>query len=403
MSDLTFNGGQNAAFFGNQQFTVRNFTISNADNAINMVWDWGWTFKSMTIQNCSIGLNMTNISPSAQTVGSVTFVDSSICNTPIGVLTSHAANATFTNGILVLENVKLQNVPTAIQGAGNTTLLPGTTPGGSLSIQTWAQGHSYTPDGPTSIAGPISPLTRSPLLLDGDKFYERSKPQYADIPATRFLSARTAGAKGDGMTDDHGALQALLLKAASTGCIVFIDSGVYRITQTLYIPPESKIVGEAYPVIMSSGLFFANMQNPQPVVQVGRNGEAGCIEWSDTIVATQGAQAGAVGIEWNIVSEARPSGMWDVHVRIGGFAGSNLQLADCPATPPDIPMTSANINETCIGAHTSMHVTSGARGLYMENVWLWTADHDLDDPVFTNITIYSGRGLNMQADSRVWL
>lgn len=34
MSDLIFNGGQNAVFFGNQQFTVRNFTINNANNAI---------------------------------------------------------------------------------------------------------------------------------------------------------------------------------------------------------------------------------------------------------------------------------------------------------------------------------------------------------------------------------
>lgn len=41
MSDLTFNGGQNAASFGNQQFTARNFVINNAKNAINMVWDWG--------------------------------------------------------------------------------------------------------------------------------------------------------------------------------------------------------------------------------------------------------------------------------------------------------------------------------------------------------------------------
>ena len=41
MSDLTFNGGQNAAFFSNQQFTVRNFTVNNANNAINMAWDWG--------------------------------------------------------------------------------------------------------------------------------------------------------------------------------------------------------------------------------------------------------------------------------------------------------------------------------------------------------------------------
>lgn len=50
-----------------------------------------------------------------------------------------------------------------------------------------------------------------------------------------------------------------------------------------------------------------------------------------------------------------------------------------------------------------MHVTPGVRGLYLENVWLWTADHDLDDATFTNITVYAGRGLNMQAEGNVWL
>lgn len=184
----------------------------------------------------------------------------------------------------------------------------------------------------------------------------------------------------------------------SSGKTVFLDSGVYRITRTLYVPKESKIVGEAYPVILSSGPFFTEMPNPQPVVQVGKRAEKGCIELSDFVVGTQGAQAGAVGIEWNLVSENTPSGMWDVHVRIGGFAGSELQLADCPAIPE-----SSTVNEKCIGAHTSMHIATGVRGLYMENVWLWTADHDLDDPVFKNSTVYSGRGLNMEADVEIWL
>lgn len=356
----------------------------------------------MTINNCSVGLNITNISPSEQTVGSATFIDSNINDTPIGVLTSHALNTTFTNSSLVLENVKLSNVRTAVQGVGNTTLLFGTGTGGTKSIEGWAQGHSYTPDGPSSISGSIPAFSRPQALLDGDKYYERSKPQYADQSAEQFSSVRSAGAKGDGVTDDYQVLQDLIIRAADTGRIVFIDAGVYRITKTLYIPKESKIVGEAYPVIMSSGSFFSNMDSLQPVVQVGQHGEEGCVEWSDTIVATQGAQPGAIAIQWNLVSSEKPSGMWDVHVRIGGFAGSQMQLADCPATP-DVAAPTGPINKSCVGAHTSMHVTTGVRGLYLENVWLWTADHDLDDATFTNITVYAGRGLNMQAERNVWL
>ncbi|KAI4174041.1 MAG: hypothetical protein LQ343_002605 [Gyalolechia ehrenbergii] len=398
--NLVIDVTNNAASFGNQQFTVRNFVINNANNAINMIWDWGWTFQSIKINNCSVGLNITNESPTSQTVGSATFIDSSISNTPIGVLTSHARNATFTNGSLVLENVQLENVRTAIQGIGNTTLLFGTANGGSRTIAAWAQGHSYEPTGPKSTAGPVPPFARPQALLDGStkNFYTRSKPQYAELAVSQFISARSAGAAGDGTTDDTNSLQDLFLRAVSSGKTVFLDSGVYRITRTLYVPKESKIVGEAYPVILSSGPFFTEMPNPQPVVQVGKRAEKGCIELSDFVVGTQGAQAGAVGIEWNLVSENTPSGMWDVHVRIGGFAGSELQLADCPAIPE-----SSTVNEKCIGAHTSMHIATGVRGLYMENVWLWTADHDLDDPVFKNSTVYSGRGLNMEADVEIWL
>jgi glucan 1,3-beta-glucosidase len=42
----------------------------------------------------------------------------------------------------------------------------------------------------------------------------------------------------------------------------------------------------------------------------------------------------------------------------------------------------------------------------MENNWLWTADHDLDDPSNNNtqITIYAGRGLLIESlQGRVWL
>lgn len=82
------------------------------------------------------------------------------------------------------------------------------------------------------------------------------------------------------------------------------------------------------------------------------------------IVSTQGTQAGAMLIEWNLASgSGSPSGMWDVHIRVGGFAGSDLQVAQCPVTT-----SSTSVNMACVAAYMSMHVTSGASGLYMENV-----------------------------------
>lgn len=110
------------------------------------------------------------------------------------------------------------------------------------------------------------------LQSDG-KYYERSKPQCECLPYSSFLSARSAGAKGDGRTDDTNALQTAINNAKSQGKVLFLDHGNYLVTKTIYIPNGSKITGESYPVIMSSGSFFNNLTTPQPVVQIGKPGE----------------------------------------------------------------------------------------------------------------------------------
>lgn len=85
--------------------------------------------------------------------------------------------------------------------------------------------------------------------------------------------------------------------------------------------------------------------------------------------------------------------MWDVHVRIGGFAGSNLQLAECPKTP-NTTITRDTLNRNCVAAFLSWHITPGASGLYQENNWVWVADHDIELPANNEqITVYAGRGL----------
>ena len=39
--DIVFNGGMYGMSVGNQQFTVRNITVNNANTAVHASWNWG--------------------------------------------------------------------------------------------------------------------------------------------------------------------------------------------------------------------------------------------------------------------------------------------------------------------------------------------------------------------------
>lgn len=256
------------------------------------------------------GLNM-----GAQSVQAVTVIDSVISNTPLGIKT--ARNETSTppsSGSLILENVATNNVPIIVQDSGRTALAGSS---GRRVVRSWAQGHRYNPTGPTNLQGnTIAANPRPASLLGTNGFYQRSKPQYETLPTTSFVSVRSNGAVGDGKNDDTAAILRALLVAARDGKVCFFDAGTYRVTRTITIPAGSKVVGEGYSVIMSSGSFFNNINSPKPVVRIGLAGNSGSVEWSDMIVSTQGQQAGALLIQWNLAGQGTPNGMWDVHTRI---------------------------------------------------------------------------------------
>ncbi|KAI0601014.1 pectate lyase superfamily protein-domain-containing protein [Biscogniauxia sp. FL1348] len=389
MSDLTFNGGATGASMGNQQYTMRNLVFNNCQTAIIQLWNWGWTYIGLQINNCGKGIDITaGGDGDALSVGSVTIIDSSITDTPIGITTAATGSTSpATAGSMILENIVLSNVPVAVQGPSGTLL-----EGGSTTITGWGTGHRYTPSGPEEFSDAITPNTRPAALVTDGAFYSRSKPQYEDLTAADFVSARSSGAKGDASTDDTAALQSAIDSAAN-GKVLFLDYGLYKVTGTLKIPAGTKIIGEGYPVIMGAGSFFGDMSSPQPVLQVGStSGEAGQVEFSDFVVATQGPAPGATLIEWNLATSGTPSGMWDVHARVGGFTGSDFQVAQCLKQPG-----SDAIDANCIGAYMLMHVTEQATNLYMENTWLWTADHDIEDSNNTQITVYAGRGLYIES------
>ncbi|KAE8355097.1 pectate lyase superfamily protein-domain-containing protein [Aspergillus coremiiformis] len=504
MSDLTFNGGNYGMFLGNQQFTTRNLTFNDCNTAVFMNWNWAWTFKSLSINNCQVGLNMSN-SPQNQTVGSVLLLDSHLTNTPTGVVTAFTEGSSpIGGGVLVLDNVDFSGSNVAVAGISGNTILAG----GSV-VSNWVQGNGYIPGSqkekrgesvrvitqtvtetvdlctpgytePLSTAATALPsvsgedrqspstagqvsipsvslnppppgtlpqpgsqssesqpataqtteaqsnpqssvahggnqcssktVTKTRLqtalpthakpssLTTGGKVFERSKPLYESYAASSFVSVKAAGAKGDGSTDDTAAIQKVL-DSATAEQIVYFDHGAYIITDTIKVPKNIKIAGEVWPTLMAYGKKFADEQNPIPMLQVGQVGETGSVEISDLAIQTKGPAPGAILMQWNVAEASQGSvGMWDVHFRIGGSAGTQLQSDKCAKTPKE----TTKPNPECIASFMLLHITEKASA-YIENSWFWTADHELDLPDHNQINIYNGRGVYIESQGPVWL
>ena len=397
MANLTFNGGNYGAFFGNQQFTTRDLIFNGCNTAIFMNWNWLWALKSISINNCSVGIDMSNFAPdTGELVGSVLLQDSKISNTAVGILSSWtAASLPTSGGTLVLDNVAFPNSPVAVSSAG-VPVLPG-----KGVVKSWAQGREYFKGASngTRKQGPLDPYKKPAALLDAQgTVFERTKPQYEDVPASRFLSIKGYGAKGDGVTDDTAVIQKVLSRACPDE-IVHFDHGAYVVSDTIQVPKNIRITGEIWPVILAAGAAFGDPLKPKPVFRIGQEGDVGTVEISDMIFATVGPQPGAILMEWNVFGQSQgATGIWDVHFRIGGAAGTDLQSDTCLKAPGG--NTTANLE--CQASFLLMHVTKSA-SLYQENCWFWVADHDLDLVPHDQITLFNGRGVLVESQGPVWM
>ncbi|KAL4258481.1 Polygalacturonase QRT3-like protein [Pleurotus pulmonarius] len=396
MGDMVFNGGKFGMWVGNQQFTVRNVTMNNADTAIFGLWNWGWTFQGVTINNCQVGFDLSTggVTQETQTVGAEAIIDAVVTNTPIFVRTSQPSNGRL-GGSLVLNNIRLNNVPVAVGVAGGATVLNG----GTTTITSWGQGNVYSGvngNGAFTQGNIPTPNKPAALLDSSGKIFGKTHPQYAAYSLSQIVSVKDHGARGDGSTDDTAALQAIFNQFS--GCkIIFFDAGTYIVTSTLTIPAGTQMTGEAWTVIAGKGATFNNINSPVPVVRVGEANSQGLTEISDIVFSTVGPAPGAIVVEWNVKQPANQqggAGMWDSHIRLGGAAGTDLERASCPSG-------SLNFNN-CFAAFLALHITPQATA-YLEGTWVWLADHDLDGDGSSQISIFSGRGIFSESAGPVWM
>ena len=205
-------------------------------------------------------------------------------------------------GSIVLDNIKLTNVPIAVGEATGGTVLKG----GTTTIASWAQvsrpipwtycvqfttsqGNIYSGTSgaasyvQTNLVAPYKP----DVLLEGGQIVSRSKPTYKNYATSEFSSAKAAGAKGDGQADDTAALQAWIDK--DWGCkLLYLDAGTYLVSNTITIPAGTQILGEAWSTILGYGSVFQDQKNPKVVIRVGEVGSSGVTEISDIVFGTKG-------------------------------------------------------------------------------------------------------------------
>lgn len=401
MTSLTFSGGRYGAYLGNQQFTVRNSSFENCQTAISQAWNWGWSYHDIHVKNCTLGLEMrTSPDPASGSQGAASILayDWTLYNvdTAFNITTPDS-------GTLILDNIAIENVGAVVRSGGvvdSPILLVGSDE--SSVVASWVQGSTVEGQQQLEDVQSVSTVNiqRPSALVKMDNpsqpWFSRNRPQYAWANVTDFVNVKELGCAGDGTTDDSTALQAILNDNAGKK-IVYVPQGTYYLESTVTFPPGTRIVGEVWPVLIGGGTLFQNASDPQPVIRVGCPGDSGIMEISDMIFSTRGPAPGAVIVEWNIREadgQQGSAGLWDSHIRVGGFAGTNLEADKCASDQP--------LSDSCRASFLNLHLTPNSSA-YIENMWVWTADHDLDYGNRAQINILSGRGVLIESKGPVWM
>jgi len=276
-------------------------------------WGSQWLFRSVHLNGQKeIGVHVRNC-------WNFDFLDLQVTNAPLGMrieksmvvllLASRFANITGGRAISTdgspcyVEHLVCDRVARVLDDA-----IPGH-PKGFTRVPAWFQGWGIANSEPID-AGPTWPPHDKPLPL-------RPRPVFGDEP---LVNALDTGALGDGEADDTQAIQ----KAIDTSRTVFLPFGRYKLTDTLRLRRDTRLVGEGLCELFlaPNAPGFGNPHKPKPVLLTPDDPKGTAVLADLRLTAGEG-NAGAVMVEWRV---GERSGMWDVHIAPHPKTGVACQL-----------------------------------------------------------------------------
>ncbi|RAL17631.1 putative exo-beta-1,3-glucanase [Aspergillus homomorphus CBS 101889] len=380
LNDLTFYGGAIAMQLSGQQWILKGININGANVGIK-AGGFELVCLDCTLQNGATGIDASGIS------GSLTVIDSSGSYLGNMIISSNAGGSA--KNSIILDKVDCTNSGSTVSLNGKAVLT------GSVT-NTWVHGNLYS-GGATSPAyeqGLDVTTARTRVLLDSNgKYFTMAPPTYSQYSSNQVINIKSVSGLpvlGDGATDDTANINAILAQYA--GCkIIYFPAGTYIVTDTILVPSGSIIIGDAFAsAISATGSNFYNPNSPTTMVKVGNAGDVGTAQISDMLFTVADVLQGCKLLEVNIAGSSPGAvGLWNTHFRIGGAAGSKVQT-NCYGNP-----------DICKAAWGLLHLTKTSSA-YIENMWGWTADHNLDGNL-ESTTVSTGRGMLIESTAGTWL
>src|SRR4051812_43478689 len=71
ISDVTFTGGAYGIYGGNQQFTAQRLQFNGCSTGVQVIWDWGWVWKSVVMTGVGTGFKLVPDAGQTGNIGSI--------------------------------------------------------------------------------------------------------------------------------------------------------------------------------------------------------------------------------------------------------------------------------------------------------------------------------------------
>jgi hypothetical protein len=385
IGDVTFNDGNvGLEYTGMQQATLKNLSFNRCTTGISITDGKTINIFHPTFNTVGFSIILQN---NAQNKAWVSVIDGTTINSGT-FFTSRSPYPNF-----MLENIIADSSKNAVVIVAGDIKVSGRTRTG-----TYVYGNTVGADPVYQTNNqPVSVNRPSALTTGSNGFYPTvTANQYPKARVSDVVNLKNPNQnggvtlKGDNSANDGPALQSALNYAAQNNKIAFLPFGIYRTLQTITIPSGTELIGNGWSTISGYGSNFSDPSNPTPVVQIGTPGTTGTAHIQDIRFTVGQRLPGAIIVQVHLAGRSPGDvSISNSLITIGGLRSTEIDCSDASAP--------------CRAAYLGMHLASTSSA-YIDNVWVWVADHASDpNPHNQGFHIAAKGGVLIEATKGTWL